>query len=172
MNIFSCLIYKFINVNQPESLNGIVYIATISMFRGLSFGSLMLCILSQHLLAQNCCNTLFISTAPNNQPWYESQQFLNVNSDNKFNDDKDEPVIKNFANQVFEYCICHKYLDAETGLQYDENGKECNILTFMIHDGTHMSDQYVVSKQLLDLTRSIYFQSVKEYKYRCSQVVQ
>ncbi len=161
MDIFSCLIYEYVDSEEPNSPTGIVFIATSPMFCRLSLGSLMLCILSQLLLAQCCCNTLFISTAPNNQEWYESQQFMEVNAENKFNEEEDTTVIKSFSNKVFQYCICHKYLDEKTGRQYDKNGKECKFMKFMIHKGTHVNDKYIVMKQLFDLTCSIYFQPIK-----------
>ncbi len=161
MDIFSCLIYQYIDNENNNSPTGIVYIATSPMFCGLGFGSLMLCILSQLLLFQDCSNTLFISTAPNNQDWYESHQFMEVNSENKFNNEEDTTIIKKYSKNIFRYCVNHNYLDAETGLQYDANGKECNFLSFMIHDGTHLNDKYFVTKQLLDLMHSIHFQPFK-----------
>ncbi len=82
VDILSCLIYEYLDSDEPNSPTGIVYIATSPIFHGLSLGSLMLCILSQLLLRQHCCNTLFIPTAPNNQSWYESHQLIEVNSEN------------------------------------------------------------------------------------------
>ena len=46
-------------------------------------------------------------------------------------------------------------------MQYNENGKECEFLTFMIHDGTLVNDKYFVTNRLFDLSRSIHFQPVK-----------
>ncbi len=34
-------------------------------------------------------------------------------------------------------------------------------MKFMIHEGTHVNDKYIVTKQLFNLTCSIYFQPVK-----------
>ena len=161
MDIFSCLIYQYIDNENKGSPTGIVYIASSPLYRGLGLGSLMLCILSQLLLFQDRSNTLFISTAPNNQQWYESHQFIEVNSENKFEDEEESTVVKNFSKEIFRYCVNHKYLDADTGLQYDENGKECEFLSFMIHEETFVNDKYFVTKRLFDLSRSIHFQPVK-----------
>ena len=161
MDIFSCLIYQYIDSEDKECPTGIVYIATSPMFRGLKLGSLMLCILSQLLLFQDRSNTLFISAAPDNIKWYESHQFVGVNSANKFDDEEDTTIIKKYSKKIFRYCVNHNYLDADTGLQYDANGKECEFLSFMILDDTHVNDKYFITKRLLDLTRSIHFQPVK-----------
>ena len=161
MDIFSCLIYQYIDRENKDSPTGIFYIATSPTYCGLGLGSLMLCILSQLLLFQDCSNTLFISTAPNNQQWYESHQFVEVNSENKFDNEEESTVVKNFSKQIFWYCVNHNYLNADTGLQYNENGMECKFLLFMIHDGTHVNDKYFVTKRLFELTHSIHFQPVK-----------
>ncbi len=101
IEIFYCLIYQYIDSENEYSPTSIVFIATSPTYRGLGLGSLKLCILSQLLLFQDCSNTLFISTAPNNQQWYESHQFVEVNSENKFDDEEESTIVKNFSKQIF-----------------------------------------------------------------------
>ena len=81
--------------------------------------------------------------------------------ENKF--DKDNELIpKEFANQIFQFCVRHNYLDAETGLQYNEKGEECDFLSFMILSEIHQNDRYIVTKRLYDLTRDIYFLPISD----------
>ncbi len=161
IDIFSCLIFEFMDHDNSDSPTGIVYIATSPLFRGLNLGSLMLCILSHLLSIQNCSTTLFVSTSPSNCKWYESHEFQYVIPKNKFDND-DELIPKEFANQIFQFCVRHNYLDAETGLQYNEKGEECDFMSFMILSEIHQNDRYIVTKRLYDLTRDIYFLPISE----------
>ena len=82
-----------------------------------------------------------------------------ISPENKFDND-DEDNLKPFANQIFQYCIRHNYLNAETGLQYNKEGEVCEQLKFMVKTGIHQNDKYILTKRLYDLTRNIYFQPV------------
>lgn len=89
---------------------GIVYITTEPLFCGLNLGLMILCIILYFLFSQHCSSTLLISTTKDNDKWYSTQGFISVNSDKNF--DNDNPNIpKAFVKQIFQYCVCHNYLD-------------------------------------------------------------
>ena len=73
LDIFSCLIFEYLDKDNNDAPTGFVYIATGPMFHGLNLGSLMICILSYFLHFQECSTTLFISMAPDNDEWYSTQ---------------------------------------------------------------------------------------------------
>ncbi len=75
-----------------------------------------------------------------------SQQFQYANPDNKF-DNEEFPIDKEFVGKVFQYCICHSYLDKESSLQYGKDGNECDFLRFMILEEFHCNDKYTATKQ-------------------------
>ncbi len=65
--------------------------------------------------------------APDNDEWYSMQGFISVGSDNKF--DNDNPnIFKAFVTQIFQYYVHHNYLDGTNGLQYNQDGEECDFL--------------------------------------------
>ena len=161
IDIFSCLIFEYLDQDDFDSPTGIVYIATSPMFRGLKLAPFMLSILSNLLLVQNRKCILFASTSPSNEEWYVSQQFQYIDADNKFDNDE-FPIDKKFAAKFFQYCVRHNYLDEESGLQYDKDGNECDFLKFMILDDCHSNDKYIPTKRLFDLTRAIYFSPVSK----------
>ncbi len=63
---------------------------------------------------------------------------------------------------VFQYCVCHNYLDDKSGLQYNKDRNKCDILKFMILDKYHLNDKYIPTKWLFDLTHDIYFLPVSK----------
>ncbi len=81
-------------------------------------------------------------------------------SENKF-DSNNELIPKEFANQIFQFCVCHNYLDAETGLQYDEKGEECDFMSFMILSEIHQNDRDTLSQSdcMILLMTSTFYQS-------------
>ncbi len=121
LDIFSCIIFKYLDPDNYDASTKIVYIASSHMFHGLKLALLMLCILSSLLLFQCYSCILFASTSPINEDWYMSQQFQYVDPDNKF-DIEEFLIDKEFVSKVFQNCICHSYLDKESGLQYDKDG--------------------------------------------------
>ncbi len=59
--------------------------------------------------------------------------------------------------KVFQYCVHHNYLHKESGLQYDKDGNEFDVLKFMILDECHCHDKYIPTKRLFVITHDIYF---------------
>ncbi len=161
IDIFSCLIFEYLNQDDFEAPTGIVYIATSPIFRGLKLAPFMLSVLSNLLLVQRRSCILIASTSPSNEDWYVSQQFQYIHPDNKFDNDEFQ-IDKKFAVKVFQFCVRHNYLDDESGLQYDKDGNECEFLKFMILDECHSNDKYIPTKRLFDLTRDIYFLPVSK----------
>ncbi len=58
LDIFSCLIFEYLDKDNNDAPTGIVDIATGPMFCGLNLGSLMLCILSNFLHFQEHSTTV------------------------------------------------------------------------------------------------------------------
>ncbi len=138
LDIFFCLIFEYLDKDNNDVPTGIVYIATGCRS---NLGSLMLCILNYFLCFQEHSTTLFISTALDNDEWYSTQGFMSVDEDNKF--DNDNPNIpKALVTQIFQYCVCHNYLDETNGLQYDQDGEECDYFVFKILQGMHLNNKY------------------------------
>ncbi len=53
-------------------------------------------------------------------------------------------------------------MDKTNGLQYDQDGEECDYLVFKILQGIHLNDKYLVTKWMFDLTCNIYSLPVTE----------
>ncbi len=87
--------------------------------------------------------------------------YISVDSDKKFDNDNSS-IPKAFVTKIFQYCVRHNYMDETNGLQYDQDGEECDYLVFKILQGIHLNNKYLVTKWMFDLTRNIYFLPVTE----------
>ncbi len=72
VDIFSCLIFEYLDPDIYFTPTGIVYITSTPMFSGLKLAPLMLCILLRLFLFQHCSCILFASISPINEDWYVS----------------------------------------------------------------------------------------------------
>ncbi len=87
--------------------------------------------------------------------------YISVDSDKKFDNDNSS-IPKAFVTKIFQYCVRHNYMDETNGLQYDQDGEECNYLVFKILQSLHQNNKYLVTKRMFDLTCNIYFLPVTE----------
>ncbi len=99
VDIFSCLIFEYLDPNNYYAPTGIVYVASIPMFCGLKLALLMLCILSSLLLFHGhswiCLHLHHQSTKIDCV-----SAFQYVNPDNKF-DNEEFPINKEFVSKVY-----------------------------------------------------------------------
>ncbi len=153
VDIFSWIIFDYLEQDNDFALTGIVCIPSDPIFCGSNLRPLMLCVLS-YFLFSTCLSIIFY-------------KYKTIASDIQTRDSNLSILIISLTKQ-FQYHqqICEpnfpilcfsQLLGYRISLQYDNKGEECDFLGFKILQELHCNERYIITKCFINLSHTIYF---------------